>query len=165
MNGKPTRRSFLGHAGVALAAPLAATAAFAGELDGAGYILGRLAALEDANAIRALQRRYTRLVGTGRREEIAALFADPARASVAEHVRSLALDGDDTFAIATDGTATGRVPCIVTTATPIENCGTLVEMARLQGEGFVTRSERRTLATTFVKRDGAWRIDQVELGS
>jgi hypothetical protein len=165
VNNRGTRRSFFGHAGAALAAPLAATAAFAGEHDGAGYILGRLAALEDVNAIRALQRRYTRLVGTGRREKIAALFADPARAPIDEHVRSLVLNGDDTFAIATDGTATGRVPCIVTTATPIESCGTLVEMARLQGEGFVTRSECRTLATTFVKRDGAWRIDHVELGS
>ena len=42
-------------------------------------------------------------------------------------------DGDDTIAIFTDGTATARLPCIVATASPIESCGTLVEMARLQG--------------------------------
>jgi hypothetical protein len=160
---KRTRRSFFGHAGAALAAPLAATAAFAGERDGASSVAGRLAVLEDSSAIRALQQRYVRLVGSGSAEAIAPLFADPARAVAHEHVRSLVPDGDDTIAIFTDGTATARLPCNVTTARPIESCGTLVEMARLQGEGFITRSERRTLATTFVKHNGSWKIERVEL--
>jgi hypothetical protein len=163
MNDKPTRRSFFGHAGAAIAAPLAATAAFAGERDGAGFLAGRLAALEDVNAIRALQQRYTRLVGAGRAEAIAALFADPAGAALDGHVRGVVIDGDDTITIASDGTAAARVPCIVTTATPIESCGTLVEMARLQGDGFVSGSERRVLESRFVKRDGVWHFASVEL--
>jgi hypothetical protein len=162
MNAKPTRRSFFGHAGAVLAAPLSATAAFAGEHAGPGDVAGRLAALEDLNAIRALLRRYVRLVGTGRREELGALFADPERASIDEHVRSAVADTDDTIAIAANGTATARVACTVETATPIERCGTLVEMARLQGDGFVRRSETRVLESSFVKRNGIWKIEHAE---
>lgn len=160
---KPTRRSFFGAAGAAVAAPFAATVAFAGQRDGAGYVMGRRGALEDANAIRALAQRYARLAGTGKQKALAALFADPAHASVAEHVRSIVVDGDDAIEIASDGTASARVPCIVTTATPIEDGGTLVEMARLQGDGFVKRTERRTLTSAFVKRDGTWKIERAEL--
>jgi hypothetical protein len=163
MKGKPTRRSFFCGAGAALAAPFAATVAFAGQRDGAGYVMGRLGALEDVNAIRALQQRYARLAGAGKEKKLAALFADPTRASVVEHVRSIVVDGDDAIEILSDGTATARVPCIVTTATPIESCGTLVEMARLQGEGVVKRTEHRVLTSSFVKRDGAWKIERAEL--
>jgi hypothetical protein len=51
----------------------------------------------------------------------------------------------------------------VTTATPIESCGTLVEMARLQGDGVIKRAERQVLTSSFVKRDGAWKIERAEL--
>jgi hypothetical protein len=160
---KHTRRSFFGHAGAALAAPLAATAAFAGERDGRGYVLGRRDAGEDSNAIRVLQQRYARLVGAGDRDAVAALFADSARATVGEHLRSVVIDGDDAIEISTAGTAIARVPCVATTATPIADGGTLVEMARLQGDGVVTRSERRVLVSELVKRDGHWRFVKVEL--
>jgi hypothetical protein len=163
MNGKPTRRSFFGHAGAALAAPLAATVAFAGEHDGASYVWGRITALEDANAIRGLQRRYARLVGAGKPKALAALFPAAASAPCDERVRRVIIDGDDAIEIRSDGTATARVQCIVTTATPIEGGGTLVEMARLQGDGVVRRSEKRVLASSFVKIDGAWKITRVEL--
>ena len=162
-NRRGTRRSFFGHAGAALAAPFAATGAFAGELHGTRYIVGRRDAVDDVNAIRALQQRYARLVSAGSSEAIAPLFTDPARASVEEHVRSVVVDGDDAIAIYTDGTATARVPCAVTTATPIESCGTLVEMARLQGDGLVVRSERRVLVSAFAKRDGVWRFENAKL--
>ncbi|RPI62731.1 MAG: hypothetical protein EHM50_03440 [Lysobacterales bacterium] len=162
-NKRGTRRSFFGHAGAALAAPLAATAAFAGELDGKRYIMGRRDTLDDVNAIRALQLTFARLVGAGSGEGIAALFAEPARASVEEHVRSLVADGDDAITIFTDGTASARLPCTVTTATPIESCGTLVEMARLQGDGLVVRSERRVLVSAFVKRHGVWKFESAKL--
>ena len=87
----------------------------------------RLARLEDLNAIRAL---------------LPVLLANPARMALGTDVRSIAADGDDAIAVAADGTATARLACTVTTATPIESGGTLVEMARLQGDGFVVRSER-----------------------
>jgi hypothetical protein len=163
MSDKPTRRSFFRHAGAALAAPLAATAAFAGQHDGRGYILGRRDVIGDVNAIRVLQLRFAQLVGD--RKAIAALFADSCHASVGEHVRSAVIDGDDAIAITTDSTASARVPCIVTTATPIADSGTLVEMARLQGDGVVTRSERRTLASELVKRDGRWQFVTAEFQS
>src|SRR5687768_9124436 len=139
MNSKPTRRSFFGQAGAALAAPLAATAALAGESRDGGDVATRLAALEDTNAIRALQQRYARLVTAGAHAELAALFADPARAAVVENVRSLKPDGEAAVTLATDGTATARLACTVETATPIEPCGTLVDMARLQGDGVLKR--------------------------
>ena len=162
-NERRTRRSFFGHAGAALAAPLTATAALAGEHDdGASDVAQRLAALEDVAAIRALQRRYVRLVGTGHGEDLAALFAEPRQASIDEHVRSAVADADDTIAVAANGTATARVACTVETATPIQSCGTLVEMARLQGDGIVRRSETRVLESTLVKHNGVWKIERVE---
>jgi hypothetical protein len=161
MKGKPTRRSFFGGAGAALAAPFAATAAFAGQRDGADDAMRRLTALEDASAIRVLQLGFARLAGAREKKACAALFADPAGAQLDAHVRSIVIDGDDSIEIRSDGTATARVPCIVTTATPIDDCGTLVEMARLQGDGIVARSDRRVLETALVKRDGIWKIDRV----
>lgn len=163
MNRKPTRRSFFGQAGAALAAPFAATAAFAGEIKGKTFVVGSRAAFDDANAIRVLQHRYARFVSTANRAALAASFDDPAHVAVDQRVQSVVVDGDDKIEISTDGTATARVPCTVTTATPIESCGTLVEMARAQGEGFVTRTDRRVLRGTFVKRDGVWKIATMEL--
>jgi hypothetical protein len=147
MSNKPTRRSFFATAGATLAAPLAATAAFAGERDAAGYLAGRRSALEDVDAIHAL---------------LAAVLAAPARLGL-DAGTHIAADRNDAITIAADGTATARVPCTVETATPIESCGTLVEMARLQGDGVVRRSERRVLASTFVKRNGTWHIEHMEL--
>jgi hypothetical protein len=70
------------------------------------------------------------------------------------------LDGEHTIAIATDGTASARLRCTVEAATPIEGCGTLVDMARLQGDGFVVRSERRLLVGAFVKRAEGWTLER-----
>jgi hypothetical protein len=147
MSNTRTRRSFFVTAGATLAAPLAATAPLAGERDGAGYLAGRRSALEDVDAIRAL---------------LAALLAEPARLGL-DAGTHIAADRNDAIAIAADGIATARVPCTIETATPIESCGTLVEMARLQGDGVVRRSERRVLASTFVKRNGTWHIEHSEL--
>jgi hypothetical protein len=143
MNCKPTRRSFFGQAGAALAAPLAATGAIAAEHD-AEDLAARLARLEDINAIRAL---------------LPALLADPFRMALDASVRSVAADGSDTITVATDGTATAQLDCTVEVATPIDGGDTLVEMARLQGDGFVVRRESRVLRTDFVKRDGAWEFE------
>ena len=146
MNERRTRRSFFGHAGAALAAPLAAVASAAptGDED----LAARLATLEDSNAIRAL---------------LPALLVDPKRLGLDARVRSLAADRDEAIAIAPDGSATVRLACTVETATPIESCGTLVEMARLQGDGIVKRSERGVLISTFVKREGTWKFQHATL--
>jgi hypothetical protein len=162
MSDKPTRRSFFGHAGAALATPLATTVAFVGQRDGAGYVFGRLDTIEDLNAIRVLQQRYARLVGAGRGEALAALFADPALASVGEPVCNVVIDGDDAIELSSDGTATARVPCVVTTVTPIADDGTFAEMARLQGDGVIKRTEKRVLSSALVKLDGTWKLERVE---
>jgi hypothetical protein len=164
MRSYPTRRTFFGHAGAALAAPLAAGAALARDTDDRGDLAARVAALEDAAAIRELQQTYTRLVCTGARAEVAALFADPARAAIDPGPRLLVpiAGADDAVTVAPGGTATARLGCTVEIVTPIAGDGTLVDMARLQGDGFVKRSERRVLASSFVKRDGVWKFAHLE---
>ena len=140
-----TRRRFFGSAMV-LATPLPASAAVARD-----DIAARLAALEDASSIRALLRRHVLSINT--------------RAATAPetHVRSVALDDEATVDVATDGTAAAQVLCTVETATPIPGDGTLVEMARLQGDGLVKRSERRVLFGRFVKKGGVWELESAEL--
>jgi hypothetical protein len=151
MNGKPTRRSFFGGAGAALAAPFAATVAFGGERAGRSYVVGRREMLEDVNAIRVQLHDYARRVNAG------------SHTGPAAGVRSITLDGDATIEVRADGTATARVPCTVDTATPIDGDETLVEMARLQGDGVIRGSERRVLAGTLVKHDSNWVLEHTEL--
>lgn len=155
-----TRRSFFGRAGAALVAPLAATQALARD-DAGGDLAARIAELEDVNAVRALQRAFARSVNTGSRDELAALFDDPAGAQLAQDVRSIAVEtfGErDFIELGGDGTATAQSPCTVESATAIGPACTLVEMARLQGDGFVRRTEHGVLETSFVKRGGVWKI-------
>jgi hypothetical protein len=148
MDTKPTRRSFFGKAGAVLAAPLAATAGPATAADDRADIATRLAWLEDSNAIRAL---------------LPGLLASPARLALDATIRSVAADGEATIALAADGTATVLLGCSVEAAAPIVGGDTFIEMARLQGDGFVVRQERRVLATSFVKRDGIWQFSNAEL--
>ena len=157
---RTTRRTFF--SGVAaLTAPLTASAAVTADR---GDDLGaRLAALEDAKAIRELQQTYARLLNAGERQQLAALFAEPARVRIDATVRNVLPDALATNEIAVEaGTATARLPCAVETATPIDDAGTLTEMARLQGDGFIKRSERRVLVSSFVKRDGIWQFSKAE---
>ena len=145
MNGSTTRRRFFGSAAL-LAAPLAAGTAAASD-----DLAARLAALEDANAIRALLQDWARGVAAGK-----------AAAPVA-NIHGFTLDADVAITVAANGTATASVPCVVETATPIDGNETLVEMARLQGDGVVRRVERRVLHGSFVKRDSSWHLASTEL--
>src|SRR5262245_51164115 len=111
MNGSTTRRKFFGGAAM-LAAPLAARAAVPSD-----DVAARLAALEDANAIRAALRSWAQDVSSG------------TLAASAANVRSLTLDADPAIDVAANGTATARVSCSLETATPIDGNETLVEMA------------------------------------
>jgi hypothetical protein len=144
MHGTTTRRTFFGGA-AALTAPLAISAAAAGD-DAAA----RLAALEDERAIRALVQAYAQRVTAG------------VERAPAANVRALALDADISVSIAADGTATARVTCTVDTATPIDGRETLIEMARLQGDGVIVGSARRLLNSSFVKRNGTWQLLKAE---
>jgi hypothetical protein len=135
------RRFFFGAGAVALAAPV--TFATASETDAGGdreALEARLAALEDTNAIRELQRAHASRVGARHVDDVAIVIAPDRR------------------------TATARSACVVTIASPIDAPGcTLVDMARAQGEGIVRRDERRVLEQTFVRRDGVWQSERAEL--
>ena len=145
MNATTTRRKFFGGA-AALAAPLAATAAVASD-----DLAARLAALEDLNAIRSLLQSYAQRVNAG------------TDAAPAANVRSVTLDSDGAIDVAANGTASARIGCTVETALPIDGRDTLVEMARLQGDGVVKRNERRVLVSAFVKHGGVWTVEHTEL--
>ena len=58
-------------------------------------------------------------------------------------------------------TATARLHVTVHSETAIDPDCTLVEMAKLQGEGVVRSSEPAVLENTYVRRDGVWRIQRV----
>ncbi len=145
-----SRRTFFGKAGAALLAPLAASRAFAGEERG-DDLAARLAALEDANAIRGLLQRHAQGINAG------------TNAAPDTIVRTLRLDSEIAIEVAGDGTATAHVGCSVATATPIAGGDTLVEMARLQGDGVLKRNERRVLVGSLVKRHGTWHLERLEL--
>jgi hypothetical protein len=145
MNDTTTRRRFFGGA-AALAAPLAGTTAVASD-----DLAARLAALEDENTIRALLRDWARGIGDGK------------VAAPAANIRGLTLDADVSITVAENGTASASVPCTIATATPIGGDETLVEMARLQGDGVVKGTERRVLYGRLVKQEGAWQLASADL--
>lgn len=162
-----TRRRFFLSAGAAMSAPLA----FAGTASrGAGErstaLESRLAALEDANAIRELHETYARLVNERAHRELARLYESPPRAQIDATITGLsaARFGErDVIEIADDGVhATARIHCTVEIETPIDSTDTLVQMARAQGEGVVRRSEHRVLEHTCVRRGGSWKIARSE---
>ena len=166
-NEMSTRRRFFGHAGVALAVPLTATAASAVQPSAGDSSAARLAALEDANAIRALQREYVRLVNAGAHADAARLFAELAAAPIDTSLRRLAADrfaAHDVIEVAADGaTATARLECTIETETALTDGYTLVEMLRVQGEGSLRSVEQRVLESSYLKLDGAWKIARLVL--
>ena len=160
-----TRRRFFWQAGAAaLSAPLAASGAHATQRDAEDTeaLKARIATLEDVNAIRELHQTYTRLINAGAREEAASLFADPREAQIDASIRNLSADRfgeQDVIEIAADRkTAAARIHCTVELEIAIGPSCTLVEMTRVQGEGFLKRSERRVLESSYVKQDGVWKI-------
>jgi len=159
-NGVSTRRRFFGHAGAALAAPLTATAALAQQQPGGES--SRLAALEAAHAIRALQCEYARCVNAGAHAAAANLFAAPGTAPVDPSLRRLAADrfaSSDVVEIAPDGaTATARFECTVESEAAIAGSYTLVDMLREQGDAALRSVERRVLESVYVKQGEAWKI-------
>jgi hypothetical protein len=161
-----TRRRFFGQAGAALSVPLAAATASAAGTQ-AGNSAARLAALEDAHAIRALQQRYAQLVNAGLHADAARLFAQPADLPVDGTIRRLAADRfatADVVDVAPGGkTAATRVECTVETQKAIDGSGTLIDMLRAQGEGTLRAVESRVLEGTYVKQGGEWKIASLAL--
>jgi hypothetical protein len=149
-----TRRWFL-KVGAIAAAPLAAAGSAMAMEDEARK--ARLARLEDEAAIRALHHDWLRRVNAGDREE----------AAVEASVRSLRPDldaGTDAIELAPDGRrASGRFHLIAEAETALPKDCTLAQMAHVQGEGVVRRSEQRVLKAEYVKAGDAWAIAKAEL--
>lgn len=149
-----TRRSFIWTAGAALATPLtiAVAAAPANSLSDENSSETRLAMLEDVNAIRALNQAYARRINAG----------DSSDAAIDESIVALAADGfeeRDVIEIASDrATAKAVVHYIAHIEEVIGPSCPLVEMAREQGGGVVTRTERIVVEHSYIKRDGVWKI-------
>lgn len=162
-----TRRGFFWKAGAALSAPLALASAEAepARRDENESLRERLARLEDERAIAALRRAYMERVNAGAHAAVAALFVDPEAARLDHDVRSLAagaLAEHDTVEIAADRrSASSTLLCAVDLETPIDEPGcTLVEMARLQGEGLLRRTEQFVLEQSYGKRRNGWKIER-----
>lgn len=160
-----TRRAFL-KGGAIIAAPLAMVGAPAAAMaiDDSKH---RLARLEDEKAIRALQQSLLRHINSGAPGAAASLFAEPKKARIDANLRAVAVDhagAADDIALAADGArATGRFACTVETRTMIPAENTLAQMAHAQGDGYVTQTEARTMATEFVRTPAGWAIDRLDI--
>ena len=158
-----TRRSFIQTAGAALSVPLAAAAASvpASAVDDADPTQARL---EDAEAIRALNREYARRVNAGDPDARAMLFTDTSGARFDADVRGVVPDGfgeRDVIDIAPDRqSATGAVYCTALVERAIGPDSPLVEMARQQGGGVLRRFERIVFENVCARRDGVRTIQR-----
>lgn len=159
MSIRPTRRLFFS---AAVAAPLAAAAPALAAKPAGDDLAARLARLEDQEALRTLQAAYVTHVNAQARAELTVLFAEAEEAHSDVAIRSLTGEpATDGIQIAVDGTtAIVRGTFVVATETPIDGTATVLEMARLQGDGVVRKSERRTLEIAAVKVDGVWKIER-----
>jgi hypothetical protein len=140
-NAASTRRSFIRKTGVALSVPLAAVGATLPATLSADEdsLEARLARLEDIEAIRALNQAFAR--------EAHLIATDFGQRDVVE----LAPDGQ---------AATALIHGTVESETAIGPDCPLLDMARQQGGGVVTRSETGVFENACVKRDGVWTIER-----
>ena len=151
MNNKTTsRRAFL-KTGALAAVPVAAglpAAALATDDSRAA-----LALLQDERAIEALTRDVLRQFNRGGADY---LFAGGIARVVleADEAPDLAIDGD---------AATARFACLVDTAHALEGQGTLVQMARLQGNAGATVTSGKTLLGRYTRQNGEWTIAGLNL--
>ena len=149
-----TRRSFFAKAGTALALPLAAGAATAdpGAPEGAS---------DPVKAIRRLQQALAREINDATGREAQLFTAGKLPAELVGVTRLLPADfGEhDAIEVGADGrSARATVHCAVETQVPIAAEGTLIEMARAQGEGFVRAKACKVLDMACVCTGGTWKI-------
>ena len=160
-NSTSTRRKFL-KGGALLAAPLAATSIGAVALAGDGLcgdgLQTRVTRLEDEAAIRELHQAWLRRINAGQRE---AQLDGAVRRITAHHAGA-----PDRIEIAAGGhSALGHFDSAIELETPLARDCTLAQMAHVQGNGTVRRTERRMLTVSYTKTGGAWAIGTVGLRS
>lgn len=162
---RTSRRSFL-KSGAIVAAPVAVVTAPAIAF-AADDSKARLARIEDERAIEALGRDFVRNFNAGGAKGTKGLFAGGKGAELAGDAVRLTLDPvaePELLEIAADGaSARSRHRCVVECEHPLEGEGTLIAMARLQGNGGVRASEQRVLVADYVKLESGWAIDRLHL--
>lgn len=141
-----TRRNFFLKAGTALSLPLAGAAA-AEDV--------RPDPVDDVTSIRRLQQALAREIAAGR---------PPEELAEVTRIRPADFGAHDIVAIAADGrTARATFHCSVETRVPIPGAGTLIEMARAQGEGFVRSTNYKMLEMVCVRTGRIWKIDTLAM--
>lgn len=164
-----SRRSFCFIAGgiAAAAAPMAAAMAAKASPPAGNDLQGRLAALEDEQAVRALHRQLVRHINRGSEGADSGLFARAAAIGIDDAVRRVELDADDTalsFVRAPDGlSARMQAACDVTRERLMEGECMMVRMAIAQGEGVARQTDRQQLESSYVKVDGRWLVEGASL--
>jgi hypothetical protein len=160
---RATRRGFLLKATSALSAPIALAAA-GGRASARPRIDAEatLVALEDERSIRALQLAYAERVNAASPTRAP---ADPSGALGDATIAALVVDLRDAVQVAPDRrTAKAVLRCEIVVETPIDAPGySLVDLARLQGEGVLRRRETRALEQTFTRENGIWKIASTAL--
>jgi hypothetical protein len=150
----PTRRKFL-QGGALLAAPIAVASVSAVALADDG-LKARVKRLEDEAAIRELHQSWLRQVNAGESE---ALPDTAVRRITADHAGAT-----DKIEIAADGRiAVGYFDHAVEAETPLAKDCTLAQMAHVQSNGTMRRTERRRLTVDYAKTGGTWKIAKVAL--
>ena len=161
-----SRRSFL-KSGTIVAAPLAvmgAPAAAALADDGSRL---RLARIEDERAIEALNRSFLRSFNAGGAKKAGEHFVGGKASGLAKGMTGLSLDGTaeaEHFAVSDDGDrASAHYAVTAEFEHAFEGEGTLLQMARLQGNAEHRHAETRKLVAHYVKREQGWAIERLSL--
>lgn len=143
-----TRRNFFLKASAALSLPLAAASEPS-------------VAHDDMDSIRRLHQTLASAINddTARASD---LFADgnlPAALATVTRLQPADFGQHDTIEIAPDArTAHATFHCVIETRVPIAAEGTLIEMARAQGEGFIRSTSSRMLEFLYVRDADTWKI-------
>jgi hypothetical protein len=153
-----TRRNFFWKAGTALSLPLAAAASTTSSV--------AADASAPAKSIRQLQQALAHQISdaTGLAAELFASGESPTELDCVTRLLPADFGEHDAIEIAADGlTARATFHCAVETQVPIAAEGTLIEMARAQGEGFVRATDRRVLEMVCVCKAQTWKIETLAL--
>lgn len=156
-----SRRAFL-KTGAIAAAPLAAVGVPVAALTADGS-KAKLARLEDERAIGELHGKLLRSMSSG--SAAGELFATGKAPKSEAGVRSISPDHSaepGAIAFSNDGKrASRRQPVKVEIAQELEGDGTLIQMARLQGNTLALAVLPKTLVAQYVRTGGGWAIESI----
>jgi len=157
-----TRRKFFLKAGAAMSAPAAFTTGISTAAAGPAALEEKLVKLEDEMALRRLRSDTIVEINRASRDVLDEL-EQGLRQIVADHE----IDATASVVVSADRAAASMcVPCTVRLEAPIEAPGSsLVDMARLQGEGVLSRTEARVLEIACTRTSAGWELGRVRLRS